>query len=60
MSKVVLHTLKPIFVQTALQLKLPQPTGHFRQMDYRVARIAGFSQLLHFALETSFTSLKKT
>lgn len=48
-----------MFVQTALQLKSPQPAEHFSQMDYCIARIASFFQITHFALETNFTSLKK-
>lgn len=41
MFKVLLDILKTRFFQTALQLKLPEPTRHFNQLDYCVAHIAG-------------------
>lgn len=40
MFKVSLHTLKTGFFQTALQLKLPQTTRYFNQLDYCVAHVA--------------------
>lgn len=37
----LLDTLKTGVFQTALQLKLPQPTRHFNQLDECSAHIAG-------------------